>query len=139
MTIFILARRFWRTTAVSSLAVLLACAAALPASAQSTNHVVSSQALQQQLQTQSATRQKDITTVTNFFSSPMAKHAMQMEHVSSEQVKTAIPTLSNSELASLSSRANQAQQQFAAGNLSETQMLLLIVVLLIVVLLVAVH
>lgn len=139
MILSILARRASRTTLVSTLTALLACMLALPARAQSTNHVVSGQALQQQLQTQSATRQKDIVAVTNFFSTPLARHAMKMEHVDPSQVKTAIPTLSDSELASLSSRANQAQQQFAAGNLSESQMLLLIVVLLIVVILVAVH
>ena len=64
---------------------------------------------------------------------------MKMEHVDPSQVTKAIPTLSNSALANLSSRANQANQQFAAGNLSTNQMLLLIIVLLIVVVLVAVH
>jgi hypothetical protein len=112
---------------------------ALPLKAQTSDHIVSSQALQQQVQSQSSARQQNIQTVQKFFASPLAHRAMQMENVSPEQIQKAIPTLSSSELANLSSRASHAQQQFAAGDLSTSQMLLLIIVLLIVVILVAVH
>jgi hypothetical protein len=111
----------------------------LPLKAQTGDHIVSSQALQQQVQSQSDARQQNIQTVQHFFATPLAHRAMQMEKVSPEQIQKAIPTLSSSELANLSSRASHAQQQFAAGDLSTSQMLLLIIVLLIVVILVAVH
>ncbi len=139
MTLSSSGRRFQPKLVVSTLVILLACAVTLPARAQASSHIVSSQALQQQLQTQSATRENNITTVTKFLSTPIAQRAMKMEHIDPMQVKKAIPTLSDSALANLSSRANQAQQQFAAGALTTNQMLLLIIVMLIVVLLVAVH
>jgi Tfp pilus assembly protein PilN len=139
MTLSSSGRRFQPKLVVSTLVILLACAVTLPARAQTSSHIVSSQALQQQLQTQSATRENNITTVTKFLSTPIAQRAMKMEHIDPMQVKKAIPTLSDSALANLSSRANQAQQQFAAGALTTNQMLLLIIVMLIVVLLVAVH
>lgn len=112
---------------------------ALPLKAQTSDHVVTSQALQQQVQSQSNTRQQNIQTVQQFFASPLAHRAMQMEKISPEQIQKAVPTLSSSELANLSARASHAQQQFAAGALTTSQMLLLIIVLLIVVILVAVH
>lgn len=132
-------RHFPRFFAIPAFVALLAFSVALPLQAESSNHIVSNRALQQRVQTQSATRQQNIQTVTRFFSTPLAQRAMRTEHINHSQVKKAIPTLSDSELASLSSQANQAQQQFSAGELSTNQMLLLIVVLLIVVILVAVH
>ncbi len=139
MTLSSVRRDFSRWLFASTFIALLACVAVLPLKAQSTGHIVSNHALQQRMQANSATRQKNMATVKKFFSTPLAQRAMKMEHVSPSQVTKAIPTLSNSELANLSARANQAQQQFAAGVLSTSQMLLLIIVLLIVVLLVAVH
>lgn len=139
MILSALNRRFSRSFVVLTAIALLALSATSPARADSTGHIVSNQAMQQQLQSQASTRQRNIETVTKFFSTPLAHRAMKMEHVDPAQVKDAIPTLSNSELANLSSRANQANQQFAAGALTTSQMLLLIIVLLIVVILVAVH
>lgn len=139
MTLSVVNRIFSRSFVVLTLITLCTLTVSLPARAEADGHIVSNHALQQQMQSQAATRQQNIQTVTRFFSTPLARHAMKMEHVDPSQVTKAIPTLSNSELANLSSRANQANQQFAAGNLSQNQMLLLIIVLLIVVILVAVH
>lgn len=139
MTLSNIGRCFSRSFAIPAFVALLAFSVALPLQAESSNHIVSNHVLQQRVQAQSATRQRNIQTVTSFFSTPLAQRAMRTEHINPSQVKRAIPTLSDSELASLSSRANQAQQQFSAGELSTNQMLLLIIVLLIVVVLVAVH
>lgn len=139
MTLSALNRRFSRSFVVLAAITLLTLTVSSPARAESSSHIVSNQALQQQLQSQATTRQNNIETVTKFFSTPLAHRAMKMEHVDPAQVKNAIPTLSNSELANLSSRASQANQQFAAGALTTSQMLLLIIVLLVVVILVAVH
>jgi CHASE3 domain sensor protein len=55
------------------------------------------------------------------------------------RVKTAIPTLSNAELANLSARAQHAQQDFAAGRLSNLMIGLIIVLVVLVILLAAYH
>jgi hypothetical protein len=134
-----LSNTFNRSFAVCAFVTLLVFLAAVPLRAESSGHIVSSHALQHQLQASSSARQQNIQTVTKFLSTPLAHRAMKIEHISPTQVKNAIPTLSDSELASLSSRANQAEQQFSAGTLSTNQMLLLIIILLVVVILVAVH
>jgi hypothetical protein len=44
-----------------------------------------------------------------------------------EQVKTAVASLSDAELAQLASRANQGQADFAAGNMSDHDLLIIVV------------
>src|SRR6266853_4715975 len=65
------------------------------------DHIVTSLALQQQVQTSSADRQRNIDTVTQFLSSPQADRAMHDAKVDAKQVRSAIPTLSDQELANL--------------------------------------
>jgi hypothetical protein len=120
-----------------ALVVALAFPPDIFAQAAEQDHIVSSQALQKHLETSSAARQRNITTVAGFLSSPMADRAMRDAHVSPVQVQTAIPTLSDEELANLASRAADAQQKFAAGAMSN-EMLLLIILVAVVLIIVAV-
>ncbi len=106
---------------------------------QSNDHIVSSQALQQQVQTASATRQQNIGTLTQFLSTPLANRAMQSKHIDAVKVRTAIPTLSDAELADLASRARDAQQQFAAGFLGVSMLLLIVLAIVVIVVVAAVH
>ncbi len=98
------------------------------------SHIVTPGDLQRQLQSSAADRQSNIDSLTQFLSSPMAKHAMKSAHIDPAQVKTAIPTLSDAELASLSQRAARAQHDFAAGYISDNTLLLIILVLVAVIL-----
>lgn len=107
-------------------------AAATPANDQ--DHIVTSQALQQQVQSSSEDRQKNVETVTQFLSTPQADRAMKDAKVNAEQVRAAIPTLSDQELANLSARASSAQQEFAAGHIGPS--LLTIIILAIVVIII---
>ncbi len=100
-------------------------------------HVVSSQTLQQNLETSSTTRHTNIQTLTKFMSSPTAEKAMRDAKIDPVQVQKAIPTLSDHELADLSARASDTQQKFSAGVLS-TNMLTLIIVLVAVIIIVAI-
>lgn len=128
----------------SALPGILVCALAFPADifaqAVQPDHIVSSQAMQQQLEATAAARQRDINTLNNFLTSPTAERAMQNAHINPTQVKTAIPTLSNEELASLATRAADAQMQFAAGSFSNDQLLIVILIIaLVIVVVAAVH
>jgi hypothetical protein len=123
---------------------LLVCALAFPqdifSQAAQQDHIVSSQALQQQLETSVAVRQRNIETLNSFLSSPTAQRAMQETHITPTQVKTAIPTLSDEELANLATRAADAQMKFAAGNFSDHDLLIIaIVVLVVIVIIIAAH
>jgi hypothetical protein len=123
---------------------LLVCALAFPqdifCQSPEQDHIVSSQAMQQRLEASAAARQRNIDTLNSFLSSPTAQRAMQETHITPMQVKTAIPTLSDEELANLANRAADAQMKFAAGTFSDRDLLLIIIVVLVViVIIVAVH
>ena len=119
------------------LIVLVSYPAGLLAQTTSSDHVVSSDVLQQQVTSSSATRQQNVDTLKHFMSTPTAEKAMRDAKIDPVQVQTAIPTLSDSELASLSSRATDAQQKFSAGVLG-TSMLTLIIVLIAIIIIVAI-
>jgi hypothetical protein len=52
------------------------------------------------------------------------------------QVKTAVSTLNDQELAQLAARADKAQADFAAGNLSERDLILIILGIAVLVLII---
>lgn len=90
------------------------------------DHVLSSQALQQDVQSAAAAREKNIETLRDFVSSAEAERAMRDAHIDANQVRTAIPTLSDKELSDLSARATSAQQEFAAGHIGPSLLTLII-------------
>jgi CHASE3 domain sensor protein len=111
----------------------------LPTGAQNSpidSHIVSSADMQHQLDLAATTRKSDIDNLSQFLSSPIAEQAMKTSHVDSSEVRNAVPTLSNAELANLSGRASHAQQQFAAGALSRDGMIIAILGIVIIVLIV---
>ena len=123
----------------AALASLLALAPGFTPKASAQDHVVTSQALQQQVENSSAARQSDIANVTKFLSTPEADQAMRSAKIDPVQVRTAIPTLSSAELANLSQRATHAQQQFAAGMIGTGMLLVIVIVIAVVIILIAVH
>jgi hypothetical protein len=117
----------------------LAFPADIFAQASEADHIVSPEVLQQRLQASSAVRQQEIKTVTGLLSSPAAERAMKDAHINPEQVRTAIPTLSDLELANLATRAADAQQKFSAGSMSNEQLLIVILIVALVIIVVALH
>jgi len=124
---------------LASLVALLVHPAGVSSQATAQEHIVSPQVMQQQMQLSSAARQKNIATVTEFLSSDMADHAIRSAHMDPMQVRSAIPTLSDQELANLAARSADAQQKFAAGGISSTMLLLIIVVVAIIIIVAAIH
>ena len=108
--------------------------------AASQNHVVSPSELQQATASVGRTRQQNISKVEKFFSSEQAKKALKSAHLDPVQVKQAVPTLNDQELARLASRADKAQKDFAAGALTNQQITyILIAIGAAVIVLIAVH
>lgn len=99
-------------------------------------HVVSPADLQQQLVTASQVREHNLQTVQNFLSTPTAEKALKSSHISPRQVRTAVSTLSDQELAQLAARADKAQADFAAGNLSDHDLILIILGIAVLVLII---
>ena len=71
-------------------------------------------------------RQNDIDNVKQFFSSKAAEKVLKSTHIDPEQVKAAVSTLSDAELAQLASRTNKAQHDLAAGTLSDRDLIIII-------------
>jgi len=105
----------------------------------SDDHIVSSQTLQKHLETSSATRQTNIDTLSKFMNTPAAEKAMRDAKIDPVQVQKAIPTLSDRELANLSTRAADAQQKFSAGALSSSMLTLIIVLIAIIIIVAIIH
>jgi hypothetical protein len=121
------------------LIVLVSYPAGILAQTTSEDHIVSSQQLQQNLQTASATRQKNVETVSKFMSTPLAEKAMRDAKIDPVQVQKAIPTLSDQELTNLSARATDAQQKFSAGALSNNMLTLIIVLIAVIIIVAIIH
>jgi hypothetical protein len=64
--------------------------------------------------------------VRGLFSSDETRNAMEAAKINPEKVDAAISTLSDEELARLASRADKLDQDFAAGRISDRDILLII-------------
>jgi cellulase/cellobiase CelA1 len=97
--------------------------------AQAAEHVVSSTELQEAAVGASRVRQQNLDTLKEFFSSEKAQQALKAAHTDPEQVKKAVGSLSDAELAQLASRVHKAQADFAAGHLSNRDLIIILVVI----------
>jgi hypothetical protein len=57
-------------------------------------------------------------------------------HADGRQVRSAITSLSDQELAQLATRANKAQADFAAGNITDHDLLIILIVVLALILII---
>jgi Flp pilus assembly protein TadB len=126
---------------LAPVALLLAFVAPRTVAAQATDqdHVVSSQALDQQLANSSAARQQNIDTLQKLLETPTAQKAMHDAKVDPQQVKSAIPTLSDDELANLSGRANKAQSDLAAGFIGPGLFTIIILAIIVIIIIIVIH
>ncbi len=89
--------------------------------------MVTSAELQKAAVDASRTRQENLDALRAFFSSESARRALTSIHADPEQVKKAVATLSDAELAQLASRANKAQADFAGGTMSNRDLLVILI------------
>lgn len=123
-------------------AAFLATTFVMPNSAfaQSTGHLVSPSDMTQAATQASHQRQQNIDTLNKALSSPEAQKALESAHVNPEQVKDAVSGLSDQELAQLARRADKAQKDFSAGNISNHDLLIILVgIAALILIIVAVH
>lgn len=118
------------------IALLLVTLFLIPTDLRAQNHLVSPADLQKQVMTTSQQRQHNLETLQQFLSTPLAEKAMKDANINPRQVQSAIPALSDQELAQLSARADKAQRDFAAGDLSQRDILLIILAVVVLVLII---
>ena len=125
----------WQSVRVST-ACLLVTLFVVPQNLAAQVHVVSPSEFEQQALDRTRERQKNLEIVNRFFSSPTAQKAMSIVHTDSNQVKVGVSRLSDQELGRLSERAQKAQADFAAGDLSDRDLLVILIAALVLVIIV---
>jgi hypothetical protein len=121
-----------------AVAFVLAAMFTLPQNllAEAASHVVSPTELQQSVVKASTARQQNVEQVQQFFSSEKARQALKSAHVNPEQVKNAVSTLDDAELAQLASRVQKTQADFAAGTLSDRDLIIILVAVAVLILII---
>jgi Flp pilus assembly protein TadB len=114
---------FWKFVQLLAACLLLAlCATGILAQ----THVVSPSDIHKELVNTAQTRQKNLEKTRRLFSSDETRKAMEAAKIITEKVEAAISTLSDEELARLASRADKLDQDFAAGRLSDRDLLIVV-------------
>ncbi len=122
------------------LAFGLSALMALPQGAIAQDHVVSSADVKKDLESASATRKAQLAEVDAFLGTDQAKKALANAHIDYQQVHSAVQSLSDEDLARVAAKADHAQKDFAAGNLTDRDLILIILaVAVLVLIIVAVH
>jgi hypothetical protein len=107
-------------------ACILVTIFAVPTSLMAQTHIASPADLQKEMVATTQARQHNLDAVRQFLASPVAEKALKSAHMDPAQVKTAVSVLSDQELAQLASRSNKAQADFAAGDVSDRDLLFII-------------
>jgi len=89
-------------------------------------HVVSPSDIHKELVNAAQTRRENQQKVKGLFSSDETRNAMEAAQINPERVDTAISTLSDEELARLAARADNLDKDFAAGRISDRDLLFII-------------
>jgi hypothetical protein len=100
------------------------------------SHVVSPADLHKSVSDASQTRQQNLNTIRQFLSSPTAEKALHSAQMDPQQVRTAVANLDDQELSQLASRADKAQTDFAAGRISDRDLILIILAIAVLVLII---
>ena len=101
-------------------------------------HVVNPSDLQNAAVAATQVRQDNADTVNRFLATPQAEKAMKDAHIDAQEVKSAVSSLSDEELANISARASKAQKDFAAGVLTERDFIIIILAVVLLILLIVV-
>ena len=121
---------------VSMLAIaLLFGVAAVSARAQDKQHVVSLSDLTKDAARPAQTRQSNEEAVRSLLSSDQAQKALKSANIDYQKVDKAVGQLSDEDFATLAERSRQAQSDFAAGRISDRDLLWIILIALAIVVL----
>lgn len=121
---------------VSMLAIAVVFSlATVPARAQDKQHVVSLSDLDKDAAQQAQTRQSNEEAVRSLLSSDQGQKALKSAHLDYQKIDKAVGQLSDEDLAKLAERSRQAQSDFAAGRISDRDLLWIILIALAIVVL----
>src|SRR5882724_8200722 len=99
---------------------------AVPSSVRAQQHVVSPTDIHKELVDATQVRRQNRDKVKELFSSKAVQKALKKAGMDPAQVKAGVSTLSDAELAQLASRADTARDDFAAGRISDRDLLIIV-------------
>ena len=115
----------WRSTLFPVSCVLFTLFA-LPSSLLAQTHVVSQSDIHKELVNNTQTRQKNLEKAKQLFSLEVAGKSAGSAQLDPVRINAAVSKLSDAELAQLASRADKLQEDFAAGRLSDRDLIFII-------------
>jgi hypothetical protein len=104
-----------------------------PAHAQEKDHVVAASQLRSDVQKSAATRQANEAAVREMFATDAGGQALKSAGIDYQKVDQAISQVNDEELARLAERSRDVQKDFAAGRMSDRDLLLILVVAVILI------
>lgn len=119
----------WCSRALFAVALLALSGMPVRSQAQQTQHVVSLDDLKQDAARPAQVRQENEAAVKDFLTSAPAQKALKAADFDLKQVDKAVGQLSDADLANLAERSRQAQKDFAAGTLSDRDLLWIILII----------
>jgi hypothetical protein len=131
-------RLTWLMRALAILFVVSLASGAARGQAQENRHVVSLDELSKDSATPTQTRQANEAAVRHLLSSEAGQKALQSAKIDYAKVDRAVGQLSDEDVAKLADRSRQAEKDFAAGNLSDRDLLVIIIIAVLVIALIAV-
>ena len=110
------------------LAVCLATVGSCTVRAQEKDHAVSSDQLRIDVQKSLATRQANEAAVREMFASEAGKKALNSAGIEYQRVEQAISQVNDEDLARMADRSREVQKDFAAGRMSDRDLIIILLV-----------
>jgi hypothetical protein len=110
------------------LAVCLVTVGSCPVRAQEKDHAVPSDQLRIDVQKSSATRQANEAAVREMFASEAGQKALNSAGIDYQKVDKAINQVNDEDLARMADRSREVQKDFAAGRMSDRDLIIILLV-----------
>jgi hypothetical protein len=130
-------RPTWFTRALAVTLVMAMSGVSVLAQAQDKQHVVSADELSRDSAAPTVARQANEAAVRQLFASEAAQKALKSANLDYAKVDKAVGQLSDEDVTKLARRSQQVQHDFAAGRLSDRDLLVIVIIAVLVIALVA--
>ena len=130
-------RLTWLMRALALLFVVCVAGGVARAQAQNNRHVVSLNELSKDSAAPAEARQSDEAAIRRLMSSEQGQKALQSAKIDYAKVDKAVGQLSDEDVAKLAARSRQVEHDFAAGSLSDRDLLIIVIIAVLVIALIA--
>src|SRR5437868_6804481 len=130
-------RLTWPMRALATLFVTFAICGTSDAQAPDDRHVVTLSELSKDSASPAEARRADEIAIRHLMSSEEGQRALQSAKIDYAKVDKAVAQLSDEDVARLAARSRQVEHDFAAGNLSDRDLLIIVIIAVLVIALIA--